>query len=85
MHAGEPGPARLPPSAPLVVTESPAGTGHRPRGHTGMRKSFRPPVKARRERRWLVRSERDDESSEQDAILDLGHAEKQVASGGASA
>jgi hypothetical protein len=49
-----------------------------------MRKSFRPPVKARRERRWRVRRERDDELSEQDAILDLGGAEKQAASGGAS-
>lgn len=50
-----------------------------------MRKSFRRPVKARRERRWLVRRERDDEPSEQDAILDLGRAEKPVASGGGSA
>jgi hypothetical protein len=50
-----------------------------------MRKSFRPPVKARRERRWLVRRERDEEPGEQDAILDLGRTEKPVASGGASA
>lgn len=49
-----------------------------------MRKSFRRPVKARRERRWLVRRERDDEPSEQDAILDLGRAEKPVASGGSA-
>jgi hypothetical protein len=49
-----------------------------------MRKTFRPPVKARRERRWLVRRERDDELSEQDAILDLGRADKQGAGGGAS-
>jgi hypothetical protein len=49
-----------------------------------MRKPFRPSVKARRERRWLVRRERDDELSEHDAILDLGRAEKPVASGGAS-
>ena len=49
-----------------------------------MRKTFRPPVKARRERRWLVRRERDDELSEQDAILDLGRADKQGASGDAS-
>lgn len=49
-----------------------------------MRKTFRPSVKARRERRWLVRRERDDEPGEQDAILDLGCAEKQVASGGGS-
>jgi hypothetical protein len=45
-----------------------------------MRKSFRLPAKARRERRWLVRRDRDDEPSEQDAILDLGCAEKQIAS-----
>jgi hypothetical protein len=50
-----------------------------------MQKSFRPPAKARRERRWLVRRERDDELSEQDAILDLGRAEKQAGSGGPSA
>ena len=50
-----------------------------------MRKSFRPPVKARRERRWLVRRDRDDELSEQDAILELGHADKQAVSGAASA
>jgi len=49
-----------------------------------MRKTFRPSVKVRRERRWLVRRERDDELGEQDAILDLGHAEKQAASGGSS-
>ena len=50
-----------------------------------MRKSFRPPAKARRERRWLVRRDHDDELSEQDAILELGYADKQAASGGASA
>ncbi len=50
-----------------------------------MRKSFRPSIKARRERRWRVRRECDDELSEQDAILDLGGAEKQAASGGVSA
>jgi len=49
-----------------------------------MRKTFRPPVKARREPRWLVRRERDDELSEQDAILNLGCAEKNAASGGRS-
>jgi hypothetical protein len=50
-----------------------------------MRRSFRLLAKVRRERRWLVRRERDDESSEQDAILDLGRVDKQAASGGASA
>jgi hypothetical protein len=41
-----------------------------------MRKTYRPPAKARRERRWLVRRERDDELSEQDAILNLGGEDK---------
>jgi hypothetical protein len=50
-----------------------------------MRKSFRPPAKARRERWWLVRRDRDDELSDQDAILDLGRADKQAPSDGASA
>jgi hypothetical protein len=50
-----------------------------------MRKSFRPPVKARRERRWLVRRERDDELNEQDAILNLGGEDKQPANVVASA
>jgi hypothetical protein len=50
-----------------------------------MRKPFRPPAKARRERRWLIRRERDDEPGEQDAILDLGCAEKQIASSGPAA
>ena len=50
-----------------------------------MRKTFRPPVKARRERRWLVRRERDDEPGEQDAILNLGCEDKQAASGNPSA
>jgi hypothetical protein len=49
-----------------------------------MRKTFRPPVKPRRERRWLVRRDRDDELGEQDAILDLGRADKRGASGDAS-
>ncbi len=60
------------------------GTGHHPFRYAGMRKTFRPPVKLRRERRWLVRREREDEAGEQDAILDLGCAEKQAATGGAS-
>ena len=47
-----------------------------------MRKSFRPPIKARREQRWLVRRDRDDEFNEQDAILDLGSADKQAPRGG---
>ncbi len=50
-----------------------------------MRKTLRRPVKARRERRWLVRRERDDELSEQDAILNLGAEDKQAAKGGPSA
>jgi hypothetical protein len=50
-----------------------------------MRKFFRPPAKASRKRRWYVRREHDDELSEQDAILELGGAEKQAANGGASA
>jgi hypothetical protein len=50
-----------------------------------MRKTFRPPVKARRERRWLVRCERDDELGEHDAILNLGCEDKQAVSGSRSA
>ena len=50
-----------------------------------MRKPFRPPTKARRERLWLIRRDRDDEPGEQDAILDLGCAEKQAASCGSAA
>lgn len=73
-----------PPPAWKVVAASGQEPAIIPLGYAGMRKSFRPPVKARRERRWLVRRERDDELSEQDAILDLGSAEKPVGSGGAS-
>jgi len=47
-----------------------------------MRNTFRPSVKARRERRYLVRRERDDELSEQDAILNLGGEDKQAEQGG---
>ncbi len=47
-----------------------------------MRKTFRPPVRMRRERRRLVRRERDEESNEQDAILDLGGEDKQAGTSG---
>ena len=50
-----------------------------------MRRSFRPPVKARRERRRFVRRERDDEVGEQDTILDLGGDEKQASVGSTAA
>jgi hypothetical protein len=44
-----------------------------------MRRSFRPRVKARSERRWLVRRERDDDVNErEEAILNLGGEEKQA-------
>ncbi len=55
------------------------GTGGQSLRYAGMRRPFRPPVKARRERRWLVRRERDDEVNEQDAILNLGGEDKQAA------
>ena len=60
------------------------GTGDHPLRYAGMRKTFRPPVKTRRERRLLVRRDRDDELGEQDAILNLGCEDKQAASGGRS-
>ena len=63
-----------------MVAESPPGTGDHAFRYAGMRKTFRPPVQARRERRWLVRRERDDELSEQDAILNLGCEDKQAVS-----
>jgi hypothetical protein len=44
-----------------------------------MRRFFRAPVRAKRERRWLVRRGRDDEANERDdAILTIGGEEKQV-------
>ncbi len=50
-----------------------------------MRKSFRPRVRVRRERRRFLRRERDEEPNEHDAILDLGGDDKEAAGGGASA
>jgi hypothetical protein len=42
-----------------------------------MRRSLKPHLKGKRERRWLVRRERDDEVTErEDAILNLGGEEK---------
>lgn len=64
-----------------AVAGSP-GTGEGPFRYAGMRNTFRPSVKARRERRYLVRRERDDELSEQDAILNLGGEDKQAEQGG---
>ena len=61
------------------------GTGDRSLRYAGMRRSFRPPVKARRERRRFVRRERDDEVGEQDTILDLGGDEKQASVGSTAA
>ena len=55
-------------------------TGDHPFGYGGMRKTYRPPVKMRRERRWLVRREHDDELNERDAILNLGCEDKQAVS-----
>jgi hypothetical protein len=46
-----------------------------------MRKTSRPPVTVRRERRWLVRRDRDEELGEHDAILNLGCEDKQAVSG----
>ncbi len=40
-----------------------------------MRRAYNQPIRLNRERRWLVRRERDDDISEQDALLSLGGAE----------
>ena len=68
------------PRALMVILASFPGTGGPAFRYAGMHRPFRPPVKARRERRWRVRREPDDEQTDRDdAILDLGGEEKPAA------